>query len=370
MRIAFLTDQIYLHGGVERVLATKANFLAENYHHQIFVITTEQKSHSHCYPFSNKVVFKDIGVNYIRDKSYFHPHNLLKSFKHYFRIKKAFKEIMPDIVVSCNYSFDFYFLPFIFTEIPKIKEFHSSRYLEFFSKKPKRFKEKFISFLSRKAERKYDQLVVLNSDEKKFYHNSRITVIPNPIPLIDVKVRLEQKRILAAGRISPVKNFGELIDIFNELKCELKEWELHFYGEDYLNTKDELQQKINNYQLQAQVKFCGTTDNLTEKMIDYSIYAMTSETECFPMVLLESMSVGLPIISYNCPTGPKFIVKDSVSGFLASNKEEFKIKLLQLSQDLECRKRFSNGAKMNVKKFSEEKVMECWNKLLINLKGV
>ena len=55
MKIVYLTDQTFLHGGIEKVLATKANFLAEQYHHQVTVVTTEQKGHQPCYTFSEKV---------------------------------------------------------------------------------------------------------------------------------------------------------------------------------------------------------------------------------------------------------------------------------------------------------------------------
>lgn len=83
-----------------------------------------------------------------------------------------------------------------------------------------------MAFLSRNAERKYHQLVVLNPAEKEFYNSEKITVIPNPVPMSNLNVKIQNKKIMAAGRISPVKNFGELIDIFNELKYDLKGWEL------------------------------------------------------------------------------------------------------------------------------------------------
>lgn len=370
MKIVFLTDQTYLHGGVEKVLSTKTNFLADQDHHQVTVVTTEQKGNKPCYSFSEKIELRDIAINYSRDKSYFHPLNLIKAIKHFFKIKKLIKELQPDVIVVSNYSFDFYFLPYIMPKIPKIKEFHSSRYLGAKKEVSPNIKEKIMAFLSRNAENKYHQLVVLNPAEKEFYNSEKIAVIPNPVPMSDLKVNVQNKKIIAAGRISPVKNFGDLIDIFNDLKNDLKDWELHFYGEDYLDTQKKLEQKIADYKLEQQVKFMGTTDNILKTMQEYSIYAMTSETECFPMVLLEALSVGLPIISYNCPTGPQYIVKNNEDGFLVQDKEEFKIDLKKLTENLELRDNFSKKGKENVKRFSETEVMKLWNNLFVDLQNV
>lgn len=370
MKIVYLTDQTFLHGGIEKVLSTKVNYLAEQYHHQVTVVTTEQKGHQPCYAFSEKVNLRDIAINYHRDKSYFHPLNLIKAIKHFFKIKKLIKQLQPDVMVVSNYSFDFYFLPYILPKIPKIKEFHSSRYLEANRKTSKNLKEKVMAFLSRNAEKEYHQLVVLNPTEKEFYNSKKITVIPNPVPMSDLIAKVQNKKIMAAGRISPVKNFGELIDIFNEVKNDLKDWELHFYGEDYLDTQKKLEQKIEEYQLEQQVKFMGITDDILKTMQEYSIYAMTSETECFPMVLLEALSVGLPIVSYNCPTGPQFIISNNEDGFLVQNKEEFKLKLKKLAADVELRQCFSQKGKEHVNRFSDQEVMKLWNNLFVDLYNV
>ena len=218
MKILFLTDQTYLHGGIEKVLATKANYLAEHYQHQVYIITTEQRNNKPCYSFSDKINFRDLEINYHREKSYFHPSNLIKVLYHFLLLKKTIADLKPDVIVMCNYAFDFYFLPFILPKIPKVKEFHSSRYLEFRNTKTKNIKEQIMTFLSRKSEKKYHRLVVLNPSEKEFYNSNKISVIPNPIPMSDLWANPQSKKIIAAGRISSVKNFGDLIDIFSEIK--------------------------------------------------------------------------------------------------------------------------------------------------------
>ena len=371
MKIVFLTDQIFLHGGIEKVLTWKPNYFADVFGDEVYVVTTEQKGNSFCYNLSDRIKQIDLAIDYEREKSYFHPNNLSKVPHHFKRLKNVFEELKPDVIISSNYSFDFYFLPYISPKTPKIKEFHSSRYFNFYEKTIG-VKAKLLKYLSKKAEQKYHQLVVLNPDEKKFYHSKKISVIPNPVYIPEEEAPLENHKLMAAGRISPVKNFGELIEIFAEIAPKFPDWELHFFGEDYLGTQSTLQKQIVNFGLQNKVKFLGSVENLQNTMLDYSVYTMTSKTECFPMVLLESLSVGLPIITYNSPTGPKHIVTSEQDSFLIpyEDKTIFKEKLSFLLKNEAERKLFGKKAKQNSHRFSEKVVMQQWRNLLVNLQNV
>lgn len=366
MKILYTTDQIYLHGGIEKVLSQKANYLADVEKDDVIIVTYNQNGQKPCYHFSEKIKFYDLGVNYEIGKSYFHPNNLKKIPKHISALKKILKELKPDILVSCNYGVDFFFLPFIKIEIPKIKEFHASRY---FSSRQNSLKRKWMYKISAFLENKYHQIVVLNPDEKKYYASRRISVIPNPSENSQYKMNVASKKILAAGRISPVKNFRDLIEIFAKLHPTFPDWELHFFGEDYLGTQEKLQQLINEFELQNHVRFLGVTKDMKQTMENYSIYAMTSETECFPMILLEALSVGIPIITYDAPTGPKYIVTNLEDAFLIPYKDKttFAKKLSLLLQDENLRKSMGERAAENSRKFQIKQVMKEWKKLFIKL---
>ena len=73
MNIVFIIDQVYLHGGIERVLSIKANYFAAIPENFISIITTEQKQNKPCYEFDSKINFLDLRINYYRNISYFHP---------------------------------------------------------------------------------------------------------------------------------------------------------------------------------------------------------------------------------------------------------------------------------------------------------
>ena len=307
-------------------------------------------------------------INYNISKSYFRRENLFKIPRHWAALKSIFKEIKPDFVISSSFGPDFYFLPYVFKNITKIKEFHSSRY--FYFQNNTSFKSKIFQKLNKFIEEKYHQIVVLNLSEKSFYSNRNITVIPNSAEKSMRFAPINSKKILAAGRISPVKNFGDLIEVFSHLASDFPDWELHFFGENYQHTQEKLEEIIRELHLENQIKFKGISGDLKNEMQNYSIFAMTSESECFPMVLLEALSVGLPVISYDAPTGPKYILKNSEDSFLIpyKNLDIFTEKLILLIKSDNLRKKMGISGIENVKRFDIEIVMQKWQNLFQNIK--
>lgn len=363
MKILYLTDQTYLHGGIEKVLSQKANYLAEVMGDNVTILTHSQQSNPSCYSFSSKIKFLDLGVNYVSGKSYFDLDNLKKICKHKWTLNQIILKIKPDIIVSSSFGPDFYFLPFVQSSIPKIKEFHSSRFFEEQNTSSK--KALLLQKLGKFAESKYDSIVVLNKSEICFYNNQNIKVISNPAEISGEKVNVANKQILAAGRIAPVKNFGDLIEAFSMVSTEFPDWQLHFFGEDYNGTQEQLEEKIKNFGLEDKVTFKGSTLNLKKQMQNYSIYGMTSETECFPMVLLESLSVGLPVITYDSPTGPKHIVTGKEDGFIIpyKNLSIFAEQLKKMMSDEDLRENMGKKGITNMQRFSIDKVMNQWKDL-------
>lgn len=369
MKIVINTDQIYLHGGIEKVMATKVNYWAGLPGVEVLIVTTEQQNNPPCYSIDAKVKFIDLDINYNRSKSYFSLENIRKAVKHYRKQKQLFKVLQPDIVISPNYNFDHYWLPYIKSKAKLIKERHSSRYYEEVTRKNHKISTKLKFMLDDFIDERYDKIVVLNQDEKKHVYATNAVVIPNPVDSCTLRAELSKKQVIAAGRIAPVKGFGDLITAWALIQPEFPAWQLHLYGQDYLGTQAKLTNQIELLGLQHTVFFKGNVDDLPQTMTDYSIYAMTSETECFPMVLLEAMSVGLPVISYDCPTGPRNILTDENDSFLVphANLDVFADKLKLLMADNDLRRDMGANAIVNVQRFSLEKVMKRWESLFQSL---
>ena len=363
MKILFLTDQLYLHGGIERILSQKINYLIDHYAHDVYLLTTEQKNNNPIYDLNSKLNKADLAINYNRKISYFHPKNLLKILFHFFKLYRVITKIQPDIIISISSSPDQYFLPFIHKKIPKLKEFHSSR---FNYKKNKSWKQKLD-----KSFEFYDYIIVLNNDEKKYYNNNNIVVIPNftDFGYLDIDINQKQKTIIAAGRIAPVKQFNEIIEIWKLINKDFPDWKIKIFGDGESSYIEKLNILIITLNLENTVFIIPATKDIQLEMQKASIYAMTSETECFPMVLLEAQACRLPIVSYNCPNGPRNIINNDVDGFLVENlnRKLFADKLTKLLKSKELLEQMGSNASINVSKFQKEMVMEKWQNLFNNL---
>lgn len=366
MKILFSTDQTYLHGGIERVMATKANYFAQMNAIDVSVLTTEQKGRTNCYDFDDKIMNIDLEINYDRNSSYFSFVNIKKAWTHFLKQRKLIRKMKPDVIISINYNLDHIWLPFIKNKALLIKERHGSRFQEHEILKNGSFLSKMKLKWMDWIERRYDYIVVLNEDEAQYVRTNNAVVIPNPVSKSERIASLENKIVIAAGRLAPVKAFDELIQIWKLILLDFPDWQLHIYGDDYLNTKKELLTLIESLELELKVVLKGTTNLLMEKMADASIYAMTSTTECFPMVLLEAQSVGLPIVTYDCPNGPRNIVIDGEDGFLIPQRDRDlfaeKLRLLMSSDSL--REKMGRAAKLNVSRFDVENIMKKWLSLL------
>ena len=366
MKILFNTDQIHMHGGIEKIMATKVNYWANLPNVEVYIITTEQQGKKPCYEIDARVKLIDLGINYNRSKSYFSKENIGKAMLHFQKQKPFFNEINPDVIISPNFNFDHYWLPFIKWNSKLIKERHSSRYLEPNQRKRASVLGKLKFQFTDWIESKYNHIVVLNPDEAKYVKTRNAVVIPNPIDPTLFYVHLQNKQVMAAGRIAPIKGFDQLIEAWKLVHHQAPDWQLHIYGDNYGSTQQELEGLIKKYHLEKVIYLKGSVDNLPEKMVEYNIYALSSVTECFPTVLLEAINVGLPVVAYDCPNGPRHIVTHGEDGLLAENQNPTDLadKLLTLMTSINLQMELSKKAKHNSHRFSTETVMKKWQTLL------
>ncbi|TNJ46463.1 glycosyltransferase [Tamlana fucoidanivorans] len=363
MKIAYITDQLYLHGGAERVLTNKVNYLANLEDMTIFIITNEQKKNKFCYDIDSKVKHLDINLIYKRDRSYFSILNIVKAPIHFYKLKSLLNKIKPDVIITLSSQYDYYFLPFIVNKTLIIKEFHSSRHYYQQDRANCSKLKGFVYKLNDFVERKYTYNVLLTDDEKKYFKSNNTIVIPNF--LIDIPKSfssLTNKKAISAGRIAPVKGFENLIIAWKIVFEKNKEWIIEVYGNGEKKYVEKLNNLIISLGLDNNFFIKEATHQIEQKMQEASFYVMSSLTECFPMVLLESMSNGLPIISFNCPNGPKNIVSHNNDGLLIEdgNVEKLALAILNMIENEEMRKNFSKNGTLNVKRYNKQTIMKKW----------
>jgi glycosyltransferase involved in cell wall biosynthesis len=365
MKLIYLTSQLYLHGGIEKMLAQKINYWLEVYGYEVILCTTEQMNNPFVYYIDNRVKHIDLGINYDRNKSYFHPKNLWKSVKHYFSLRKMLEWEQPTVVISANYTPEQFLLPFMAKHFRTVKEFHSSGVT---ITKPKSLLEKmkhrlFLLF------KRYDALVVLNEDECKYYPFTKLHVIPNFLAKRQKERSVvKEKIIIAAGRIAPVKQFEHLIHAWSLIAAKHPDWVVKIFGDGDVTLTSQLNQQIQESKI-SNIHLMGATEHLNQEMMKASLFAMTSATECFPMVLLEAQAAGLCIISYDCPNGPRHIVHHKIDGLLTPTNEIaiFADNLTWLLENEEVRTSMGENAKLGVETYSQASIMELWNTLFKKL---
>lgn len=148
--------------------------------------------------------------------------------------------------------------------------------------------------------------------------DTQITSIPNAISWpIGEPSPLTDEVIVAAGRLSEEKAYGRMIDAYAPVARERPDWQLHIYGIG--PERPSLRQRIRGHRIGGQVKLKGYTKEMPRVLGQASGYAMSSLHEGFPMVLLEAMASGLPMVAFDCPRGPAELIDHGRNGWLVKD---------------------------------------------------
>lgn len=177
------------------------------------------------------------------------------------------------------------------------------------------------------------------------------------------------KKIISVSRIEPVKGIENIIEVSKELQKKHTDWEWHIYGggeEAYIK---ELQTKIDHYNLQDFVILKGKVTDIYERYSDYSLFVLTSYCEGLPMVLLEAKSKKLPLVSFDCLTGPRDIIRNGIDGYLVpeGDLDELKNKLDICMSSEEMRIKLSNESHGNINLFEKKQIVDKWIHFINNL---
>lgn len=167
-----------------------------------------------------------------------------------------------------------------------------------------------------------DGYVVLTEADAEDYRRdlpglrTKVEVIRNSVtwPIRSEPAAVDTKVVVAAGRLVPRKGFKRLVRAFRPVARRHPDWQLHIYGNG--EQKQEIIELIHRLGLESQVLLCGYSRNLPEVMANASMFAMTSRSEGFPMVLIEAMSTGIPLIAFDCPRGPGETIQHGSNGLL------------------------------------------------------
>lgn len=363
MKICFLTNNYSFTGGLERVLSIVANELSRYY--EISIISLYDLSKDCPYKYNENIKI-DIIMN--------------KNKKNYvFDFNRCVKSVTRNIK-SNKYDFLIYLgenlFPFAYkacknTSTKCIYWMHNPAWFYNYPLLEKRLRKLAIKksyFTVTLTKESQDELI-------RKYKINNIINIANPVDDMLVKQIIyneNSKKIISVGRISKEKNFLSLVEVAKSVFAFCPDWSWDIYGEGNVRLKKEIVERINAYKLENHVFLKGVCKNIYDLYSGYSFQVMTSLYEGFPMVLIEGMSCGLPLISFDIKTGPKEIIEDGINGFLIDNYDEKKMaeKIVFLISNLEARKKMSKYNEQLRLKYSIHEIGLQWKDFLNSLNNI
>lgn len=375
IKIVYLLPSTYNSGGMERVVTNKINYLS-SHSYDVYVVTTDQKGREPYFEQNKNIHQINLDINYEDNKS----RNVFSKFFYYFynqyrhwkKLSETLHKIKPQIVIS-TFNNELSILSKINDGSKKILEFHFCRNDNDITSPKSSFVAKVLGYIEnviyKDPIKKYDCFVLLTEEDKLNWNEySNTIVIPNAQTFRhEERNHIREKIVMAVGRYCKVKGFDRLISAWNLIKENIAEWQLHIYGEGSL--REVLQTQIDVLKLNDSIKLMGNSANIKAEYEKASLLVVTSHYEGFSMALVEGKSAGLPLISFDCPCGPKEIINNEIDGFIVKNGDIRALadKILLLIKDDKLREKMGERAFENSTFFSEDVIMKRWIDLFNSL---
>lgn len=215
----------------------------------------------------------------------------------------------------------------------------------------------------------YNNVVVLTAADKKMYEEKfrakNVVVIPNPVTInVTQKSACTAPIVLAIGRLTHQKGFDMLLKAWAIICTRHKEWKLRLIGggED----AEMLTVLAGELNINNSIELIAPTNAIAKYYLDASLYVMSSRFEGLPLVLIEAKAFGLPLISFNCETGPRDVINHNHDGLLVepNNIEALAAAMEQMITTPGMIKTFSKNSTELLNKFSTETIINQWLQIL------
>lgn len=378
MKIIYAVECVNMTGGYDRIIIEKANYFAE-YGHEVLIVVSYHGSMKPYYEISEKVKLIDLSINFFKQ----YNHNLLVRAFIYIKLMRRYRKALTDLlykekadIVITTLGREIDFITDIDDGSAKIGESHIAkeyvRNLHLMEQRGVVYRM-IAKLWRRKLDnnvKKLNALVLLTQhDADSWADIVKTVVIPNSLPFYPQQASsCENKQVIFVGRFNEQKGLEYLIKTWEGVYQKHKDWALHMYGQGEQEIM--LNHLIEDAGLGDVVIVHQPTKNIIEKYTDSSLFLLTSRFEGLPMVLIEALACGLPVVSFNCPWGPADIIRDGEDGFLVEylNTDEATLRVCQLIENPELRKTMSAKARINVQRYRRDVIMSQWTNLFVSVK--
>ena len=395
MKLIYCIASVYNPGGMERVLLNKVRWFVAQGGYEILVVTTDQQGRPPFYAFPPEVRMEDLGINYSVDN----PRAPLAKILAYFRKRRLHKKRLTellmrekaDIVVSL-YPSESSFIPEIRDGSKKVLELHYNKFfrLQYNRRGLLGLADRFRTRQDERIVRKFDKFVVLTREDAGYWGAlPNLEVIPNAaleicLPAVAISrnarvrdqarnddsgaCRQDCRRVIAVGRLDYQKGFDRLLDAWAQIPVAVREgWTLDIFGQG--EWMQMLQEQIGRLSIGDSAHLCGPTRHIFEEYARSAFLAMSSHYEGFPMVMIEAMACGLPVVTFAYPCGPKDIIREGENGLIVPEGDIAALAkaMGRLMADTALREQMSEAARDVTRTYSEENVMNQWKLCFENL---
>lgn len=371
MKLVFCIASVYNPGGMERVLLNKLCWWIRRGGYELLVATTDQAGRPPFYDFPPEVRMIDLCINYSADNvrsplgkilSYFRKRRL-----HRQRLTELLLQEKADIVISL-YPSESSFIPKIKDGSKKVLELHYCKLfrLQYGRKGLLGIADRFRTWQDERIVRRFDSFVVLTQQDAGLWGPlPNLTVIPNAaLAVPQVKHQKGTHRVIAVGRLDYQKGFDRLIDAWALLPEHLRQtWRLDIFGQG--EWRESLQAQIQRLGIDTSARINTPTQNIFEEYAASDFLVMSSHYEGFPMVMIEAMACGLPVVSFDFLCGPRDIIRPGENGLIVpeGDVKALAAAMQHLMEDPDTLARLSATAPEVSQTYSETTIMQQWEQL-------
>lgn len=310
-KVAFYINSLD-KGGAQRVIVNLAESLYEE-GTQVVLVTTKKAEEEYTVSPGIRRVYSEITGEEVTE-------NRITNFKNRFqKLRRIWKEENPDVIISFIGKNNF-------MAIATALGLSSKVAVSVRGEPTEEYYTKSMQWIARHLFLLADGVIFQTEDAKAFFSKriqKKSKILPNPLDEACIRPRFEGMRentIVSVGRVDENKNHRMIIDAFIKNHGKHQEMKLIIYGNG--DKRDELLKYVEENHMEQWIELPGNVSHIPDRIEKARIFILASDTEGMPNALLEAMSLGLAVISTNCPCGgPRSVIQQGVNGLLVGVRD-------------------------------------------------